>query len=315
LDQSCNSTICIKGESMYVHQTSLEVIVQAPAKVNLFFEVLGKRPDGFHEIESLMCPITIFDSITFSQNQDSSIAFDCYNSFGQGKLSQTGEIPKDSSNLAVRAVELLRQQAGIRAGAKLGLIKRIPSAAGLGGGSSDAAAALAAANIGWKLNWPNSELTRLAENLGSDVPFFLVGGNAICRGRGEQIEPVDSSFMLYLVVVQPPVGLATVAVYKACQSAEYPISVMPLVRALNEGNANKAGKLLFNRLQKPAAELTEWIDRLDHEFNKLDCLGHAMTGSGSSYYGLCRNARHARRIVHRLHSLNVGNVFAVRTCR
>ena len=227
----------------------------------------------------------------------------------------SGEIPIDNNNLAVRAVELLREHAGIRAGAKLGLIKRIPTAAGLGGGSSDAAAALSAANLAWELNWPLNKLASLAAELGSDVPFFLASGPAVCRGRGEKVEPVDALGMLNFVIVRPPEGLATEAVYKVCRPAENPLSVMPLIHALKQGNKNEAGRMLFNRLLPAALMMTPWIDRLQREFDRLDCLGHGMSGSGSSYFGLCRHARHARRIARRLKVLNVGGVFAVHSCR
>jgi 4-diphosphocytidyl-2-C-methyl-D-erythritol kinase len=295
----------------------VEVIVQAPAKLNLFFEVLAKRDDGYHEIETLMCPITLFDTIKFSQNSKGNIDFSCDVSFGFSSLesAESVEISVDSNNLAVRAVELLRQQAGIRAGAKLGLIKRIPTAAGLGGGSSDAAAALKAANFVWGLNWPIDKLARLAAELGSDVPFFFARGPAVCRGRGEQVEPIDALSTLYFVVIRPPTGLATEAVYRVCRPAERPLSVVPLVRVLQQGDKNEAGRLLFNRLLPAASTLTTWIDRLQSEFDRLDCLGHGLSGSGSSYFGLCRHARHARRVARRLQLLNIGRVFVVHSCR
>ena len=302
---------------MQIHHTPVEVIVQAPAKLNLFFEVIAKRSDGYHEIETLMCPVTLYDTIRFSKIPSGTIDFKCDVSFGFTALNaaDSGEIPLNNNNLAVRAVELLRQHSGIRASAKLRLIKRIPTSAGLGGGSSDAAAALMAANIGWRLNWPINELTRLAADLGSDVPFFLASAPAICRGRGELVEPVDTLGLLNFVVLRPPAGLATEAVYKVCRPAERPLSVLPLIHVLRKGNKNEAGRMFFNRLLPAASMLTAWIDRLKNEFDRLDCLGHGLSGSGSSYFGLCRHARHARRIARRLQLLNIGSVFAVRSCR
>ena len=122
-------------------------------------------------------------------------------------------MPEGPDNLVVRAVELVRRRAGVRRGAKLLLVKRIPAAAGLGGGSSDAAAALVAANEGWRLGRSRDELADWAAELGSDVPFFLAGGPAICRGRGERVEPVAGLGALDFVVVRPPEGLSTAAVY------------------------------------------------------------------------------------------------------
>lgn len=302
---------------MQIHHNPVEVVVQAPAKLNLFFEVTARRNDGYHEIETLMCPITIFDTLWFSNKSNENIEFRCEIplEFGSDNRVEFGGIPSDSSNLAVRAVELLRQHAGIRAGASLGLIKRIPAAAGLGGGSSDAAAALMAANLVWGLDWPQNKLARLAAELGSDVPFFLARGPAVCRGRGEQVERLDTLGTLHFVVVRPPTGLATEAVYKLCRPAEKPLSVMPLIEVLRQGKKNEAGRMLFNRLLPAASMLTPWINRLQSEFDRMDCLGHGMSGSGSSYFGLCRHARHARRIARRLQMLNIGGIFAVRNCR
>jgi 4-diphosphocytidyl-2-C-methyl-D-erythritol kinase len=300
---------------MQIHQTAVEVIVHVPAKLNLFFEVIGRRSDGYHEIETLMCPITIFDTMEFYGEPSGKIRFICELSSGMRGDRESECIPVNGNNLAVRAVELLRQHAGVRAGATLRLIKRIPVASGLGGGSSDAAAALAAANLGWRVNRPIDELARLAGKLGSDVPFFLVRGAAICRGRGERVEPVAGLGALHFVVVRPPAGLATEMVYRVCRPAEKRKSVGPVAELLRQGKTSEAGKMLFNRLLPAAAELTPWIGRLQRAFNRLDCLGHGLSGSGSSYFGLCRHARHARRIARHLKALDIGRVFAVRSCR
>ena len=302
---------------MYVHHNPVEVIVQAPAKVNLFFEVISRRSDGYHEIETLMCPVTLFDTLRFSSKSSSSIDFRCELShgFNSSDGAEAAQLPVDKRNLAVRAVELLRERAGIGAGASLSLTKRIPTAAGLGGGSSDAAAALFAANLAWGLNWPRDRLATLGAELGSDVPFFLASAPALCRGRGEQVERLDALGTLHLVIVRPPAGLATEAVYKVCRPAQMRVPVFPLVHALKQGNVSEAGRLLFNRLLPAASAMTPWIERLRTHFDRQDCLGHALSGSGSSYFGLCRHASHARRVARRLRSLNVGRVFAVHSCR
>jgi 4-diphosphocytidyl-2-C-methyl-D-erythritol kinase len=303
---------------MQVHRSAVEVTVQAPAKLNLFFEVLTRRDDGFHEIETLMCPVNLFDSLTFRATSDERIDFECYaaRGFGDQASAGLGRIPEGCDNLAVRAVDLLRRRAGIRTGAVLRLVKRIPAASGLGGGSSDAAAALAAAATGWNLLWPPEKLVRLAAELGSDVPFFLAGGAAICRGRGERIESVPMLGELHFVVVRPPDGLSTPAVYAECRPAtDDPKPAAPIVAALQNGNVGKAARLLFNRLQPAASRLSSSIERLQRVFHQSDCLGHAMSGSGSAYFGLCRHAFHARRLAGRLESLGVGHVFAVRSCR
>jgi 4-diphosphocytidyl-2-C-methyl-D-erythritol kinase len=219
--------------------------------------------------------------------------------------------PLADDNLAVRAVSRLREAAGVAAGAAMHLVKRIPMTAGLAGGSADAAAALAAANIAWNLNWPIDRLSEVAAELGSDVPFLLQRRPAICRGRGELVEPQGGLFPLHFVIVHPPAGLSTAEVYARCRPAEAPRPVRALVEAWRRGRMAEVGRLLYNRLEEAAAASSPWIDRLRHEFNKLDFLGHQMTGSGSGYFGVCRDRRHARRLAAALRSRGFAQVFAV----
>lgn len=299
---------------MFIHRVADAWVVRAPAKLNLFFEVLAKRADGYHEIESLMCPIDLFDTLCFRENRTGLIELECWQATGFS-AEAANEIPLGRQNLVYRAVELLRERAGASAGASLRLMKRIPAQAGLGGGSSDAAAALILANEGWKLGWKTAELSAVAAEIGSDVPFFLAGGSAVCRGRGEILCREDGLAAMHFVVVRPPEGLSTAAVYGICRPAAAPRQIAPLTGALRRGDLGEAGGLLFNRLQPAAEQLSPWIDRLRREFAALDFLGHAMSGSGTSYFGLCRHARHARRLARLLDGRGLGSVFAVQSCR
>ena len=301
---------------MYIDRSAPRLVVYAPAKLNLFFEVLAKREDGYHEIETLMVPVDLYDTLYFKEDASGQIGLDCQGvSEAWGLGSGFGEVPDGTANLVVRAVELLGRRAGVRLGARLRLVKRIPVAAGLGGGSSDAAAALVVANEGWNLGWSRAELAPLAAELGSDVPFFLGCGPAICRGRGEQVEPVAGLGALHFVVVRPPAGLSTAAVYDACRSARETRHVAALRTALIRGNLAEAGRLLFNRLEPAARELSPWIERVERELAGEDCLGYLMSGSGTCHFGLCRHARHARRAARRLQANGVGMAFALRSSR
>jgi 4-diphosphocytidyl-2-C-methyl-D-erythritol kinase len=302
---------------MQVHRSAVEIVVQAPAKLNLFFEVLARRADGYHEIETLMCPIDLFDTLYFKEEPSGELALQCQWAGTPGGPANAGfdAIPCGPENLVLRAVELLRRRTGEKRGATLRLIKRIPAAAGLGGGSSDAAAALTAANLGWKLGLSPADLAQAAAQLGSDVSFFLSGGAAICRSRGEQVEPVAGLGTMHFVVVRPPAGLATAAVYGVCRPAGEPRKPAALVEALRRGDVRAAGRLFHNRLQTAAELLSPWIERLRRAFAELDFCGQGMSGSGTSYFGLCRHARHARRMAQRLHSRSMGSVFAVQSCR
>ena len=216
---------------MYVHRLAASAVVRAPAKLNLFFEVLARRGDGYHEIETLMVPIGLFDTLTACANPTGEVRLTCHQAAVGADDATFGTLPPERENLAWRAAQLLRQRAGVEQGISLELVKRIPSAAGLGGGSSDAAAALLAANALWNLDWTPAALAELAAELGSDVPFFLAGGAAICRGRGERVAAVGGLLPLHFVVVRPPVGLSTAEVYGHCEVATQPRDAAPLVGA------------------------------------------------------------------------------------
>jgi len=307
---------------MFVRREKERVIVLAPAKLNLFLEILSKRDDGFHEIETLMTAVDIFDTLELVSQQASELTLSCrwangvraYQSVGSPACRDVvlGDLPQGDDNIVMRAVRLLRQRSGTSAGAEIYLNKRIPSAAGLGGASSDAAAALVAANTAWGIGWSDSELSSLAAELGSDVPFFLGSGAAICRGRGEKVEAVTGLGNLHFVVVRPPEGLSTVDVFRVCEVPTQHVNVKEVTSLFQRGRITEASRMLVNRLQQPAESLSRWIGRLRDAFQASDCLGHQMSGSGSSYFGVCRSARHARRVAQTLRARNIGSVWHLR---
>ena len=292
------------------------LVVQAPAKINLYFEVLYKRSDGFHEVETLMVPIGLYDTLSMSVRDDHRLCFRCRsvdrlwgttgNDDGRTNNSNLGFIPQDSSNIVVKALELLRRHANVRFGANVHLTKRIPAGAGLGGGSSDAAAVLRGANSLWRLGYSRKQLLSLATELGSDVPFFLEAKPAVCRGRGEQLEPIGPIGPLHLVLARPPASLSTPLVYQHCRIPKNVRSVAMILEALHQSRIVDVGRLLFNRLQAPAQQLCHWIALLESFWDEQDCLGHAMTGSGTCYFGLCRSVKHAQRVARRLENGGLG---------
>lgn len=300
---------------MVLRRTESEWAVLAPAKLNLYLDVLGRRTDGYHEVETLAVPVRLCDELALRPLP-----------FGmelqvQSPLLSSDAIPTDESNLVLRAVRLLAERSGCEQGASIVLRKRIPIMAGLGGGSSDAAAALLAANAAWKLDWPTDRLSAVAAEIGSDVPFFLAGGAAICRGRGEQVDPVSLPAGVACVIVQPPIGLATNEVYSQVdlQSAptprEHSSSMCQLIDSLRSGDRRGLMHRLRNRLQAAAASLSPWVDRLAHAFGRLPFAAHQLTGSGAAYFGLCRHIRQAHALAGELASQNLGRVFVTRTCR
>jgi len=172
---------------MLIRQDGAALRVDAPAKLNLFLEVLGRRDDGFHELETLMVTISLHDTLRFTEEPTPAIRLRCH---GRGGVD--GAVPAGDDNLVVRAAKLLQEHSGTSRGATIDLWKRIPLSAGLAGGSTDAAAALVALDRLWELGLAPEELLSLAAELGSDVAFFVRGvPAAICRGRGEEIHAVE----------------------------------------------------------------------------------------------------------------------------
>src|SRR5262245_6160136 len=310
---------------MHVRRFATHVVVFTPAKINLFLEVLGKRRDGFHELETVLAPIGVCDTLIFTPQVTGKIELGCRWATGLAACKDSkrmpllaarellfDDLPSGPENLAWKACALLRQRSGIQQGASMELVKRIPAAAGLGGASSDAAAALIAGNLAWGLNWPIDRLLDLAAEVGSDVSFFLRSGAAVGRGRGEKLESIRSS-RLHTVVVRPPIGLSTAYVYQRCQPKSVHVGAAGLMAALARGHASHIGQQLINDLQPASSEITPWINRLASEFEKQNVLGHQMSGSGSSYFGLCRSRRHARRVAARLRARNIGIVLTAAT--
>jgi len=293
--------------------------VWAPAKLNLFLEILRKREDGFHELQTLMCPIDVFDTLRLEDVPAATAepaAIHC-EVRSATSLAAGPAVPADRTNTVVRALDTLRQKAGVERGAKVSLFKRIPAQAGLGGGSSDAAAALVAANLAWDLGYSRDQLMDVAASVGSDVPFFLARGWAWCRGRGEIVESVPPMPRLHVVVAHPGVGLSTPAVYSACTPAEAagepPRTANHLLEALQAGRYTALSQHLHNRLQPPAQQLVPQVGQLAADFDRLGLVAHQMSGSGTAYFGICRHARHARQAAARLRSRGWQTVFSTAT--
>ena len=292
------------------------LVVQAPAKLNLFLEILGKRTDGYHELETLMVTVNLYDTLSFTEEDSEEIRLRMIDA-GRRRPSDRSAaetIPGGPDNLVVRAAFLLREFTGVKRGARITLFKRIPAAAGLAGGSSDAAATLVALNRLWQLNLAPRDLHELAQRLGSDVAFFVTGRSAaICRGRGEIVEPVALPLGLHFVVARPRTGLSTAEVYRRCQPGAIRKNAEGLVAALRSGQLKKAGRCFHNALEAPARELNADIEQLRSCFERLPVIGHQMSGSGSAYFGLCTNRRTSRKAASRLRGARVGGVWEVQS--
>jgi 4-diphosphocytidyl-2-C-methyl-D-erythritol kinase len=260
--------------------------VQAPAKVNLTLRVLGRRPDGYHDLESVVAAVTLFDVLEFSASDDLHLA--C-----EGIPVSAGE-----DNLVLRAARLLRTESGTRAGARVRLEKRIPPGRGFGGGSADAAATLVALDALWGLNLAREDLARLGARVGSDVPFFFGSPVAILRGRGERLEAVQARSPWWLALAWPDYGLATVDVYAALDRLAESVNGRPEATAILEaleGPASGASALLVNDLEGAARRVR--LDGMDLRavFRESGAAAVGMTGSGSAYFALADTEGQARR--------------------
>lgn len=300
---------------MFYRWSDRTLIVDAPAKLNLFLKIVRRRPDGFHDIDTVMSAINLFDTVEFSESHEPEIRLTVELAVSPVTGVTAATIPTGPENLVVRAAELLRRRTGATDGAGIRLIKRIPSAAGMGGGSSDAAAALVGLNVLWNLGLSALELVELAAQLGSDVAFFLGGSTtARCTGRGEILEPLKLPESLHFVVAKPQAGLSTPLVYRHCRPDAEGLSPERLIEAWSHGAIPEAARALHNGLQAPAESLSEAVRGLKETFDCLPVLGHQLSGSGTAYFGICHNRRQALHIAGQLRSAGFPWVFATRSC-
>jgi 4-diphosphocytidyl-2-C-methyl-D-erythritol kinase len=277
-------------------------MVRTPAKVNLALEVLGKRADGDNEIYTVLQAIDLFDRLTMEDAEDLSL------------VTTDPALPVDDANLVIRAARALGAAAGVRRGARIALDKRIPVAAGLGGGSSDAAATLVALNRLWGLRWSVGRLTELAVGLGMDVPFFLGRGRALGTGRGERLEPLPADGGYALVLANPNFPLSTRESYArvpAGWQAEAK-GTRAVMAALRIRSAAELGTALTNHLEDVVAPAVPAIGQMKAALLAAGALGAAMSGSGPTVFGVARSLDHARQIRRRVNRAG-WSCWAVRT--
>lgn len=266
------------------------VVMWAPAKVNLYLEILAKRADGYHEIETLMAAVSLYDTLAFKEESSGDILL----------CSDHPDLSTGPDNLVYRAAALLRQRSGCERGVRIDLTKRIPLAAGLAGGSSDAAATLAGLNELWSLGLSPADLAGLAAEIGSDVPFFFSTPAAWCTGRGERVTPLTPGKPLLFVLVCPPARLATADVYRNALVPKPPQSGANMRRAVVAGDIEAIGRCLHNRLQPVAERICPLVADYRQRLEQLRPAGLLMSGSGASLFALCRDHDETMRIAQGL---------------
>jgi 4-diphosphocytidyl-2-C-methyl-D-erythritol kinase len=257
--------------------------------VNLALEVLGRRDDGYHEIASVMQGVELSDRIVLEDVASLEL-----------KTTAPG-IPTDASNLALRAAVSLREAAGLERGVRITLDKRIPVAAGLGGGSADAAAVLLGLNRLWGLHWPIARLTEVAVSLGMDVPFFLRGGAGFATGRGETLDRMRG-MALALVLVNPRYASSTAEAYGRLTPAVYTdgARARAMAAALRTKRVERVAGNLYNALEAAVAPVQPEIGRMKAALLAAGALGALMSGSGPTVFGIARSLDHARQIQRRV---------------
>ena len=244
--------------------------------------VLGKRDDGYHEIDTVLQTVSLHDTITFERSNDDDINFWC----------DDRSLPVDKTNLVWRAAAALRERYSITNGVKIRLEKRIPAAAGLGGGSSDAAAVLSALTHLWQIQVSAGDLMQVAESLGSDVPFFLYGGTGHATGRGNSIEPLEDSPQKHLVVIKPNAGISTAKAYAMLDRAALTSSDSKPILFRSQASDFSASidlNALHNDFEQVVFQLEPEIERTKVALLKSGARAAMLSGSGSAVFGIFEN--------------------------
>lgn len=266
--------------------------VRTYAKVNLFLRVFGARPDGYHEVETILHGVGLYDELDFMLSDDGirvAMGF---------RGGMTGSLPSKADNLISRAAELLRDRAEIPSGIDIEVLKGIPIGAGLGGGSADAAAALSVLCDLWDVGLSREALRSLAAELGSDVPFCIEGGTVLARARGEELTPLPQPSVMWFVLAGTFDPLLSRDVYAAWDrlGPTGDVTSVPMTIALGAGDTGEVAALLHNDLEPAAAALRPTLIAQKDALLDAGCLGAAVSGSGPTLFGIASTEEDGRSI-------------------
>ena len=281
--------------------------IQGLAKINLTLDILGKREDGFHEVAMVMQSIALADTLTLRVAEDSGIHL----------AIDVPWLAADAFNLAWRAADLMRQTYGIKDGVEIQLTKRIPVAAGLAGGSADAAAVLRGMNQLFALGASDEELCALGAKLGSDIPFTLLGGTMLATGRGEKLERLPDMPTADIVLAKPHVSVSTAWAYKSYDAA--PVTSHPqtnqMKRAIIDKDDKRIASLLSNVLESVTMKKYGIISELKEKMLQYGARASLMSGSGPTVFGIAEDGAHAQHIAEALRQLPAVDVFVTKTAK
>lgn len=278
------------------------MLIKAPAKINLSLDVLYKRDDGFHELEMIMTTIDLADRIELELLDENRIVVQ----------SQTRFVPDDERNLAYKAASLVKDRFSINKGVAIKIDKNIPVAAGLGGGSSDAAAVLRGLNKLWNLQLSIDELAQLGAEIGSDVSFCVYDGTALAKGKGEVITPLPAPPKCWVVLAKPSIGVSTGEIYKKLEleNLEHP-DTQAMLEAINTSNYEKMCRNLSNVLESVTLNLHPEVKQIKRDMKRFGADAVLMSGSGPTVFALVQHDSRMQRIYNGLRGY-CNQVFAVR---
>jgi len=256
----------------------------APAKINLFLKVLRRRPDGFHEIETFISPISLCDQIKIDKNKrGQGISFRC----------DDPSVPRGDENLAMRAANAFFTATQMKPAVSIVLKKKIPHGAGLGGGSSDAAAVLLALNRLFATKLSREKLAKLGSTIGSDVPFFIFESAAVCTGRGEIVKPKKLTKQLSILLVKPDFAVSTPCAYKRWQNSRQ-------LPGISYGQQDFRGQEFLNELERPVFEKFVFLARIKMWLlEQKEVAAALMSGSGSTVFAVLPSNAHAGLVAKR----------------
>ncbi|QRG67789.1 4-(cytidine 5'-diphospho)-2-C-methyl-D-erythritol kinase [Brevibacillus choshinensis] len=281
----------------------MRISVKAPAKINLTLDVLAKRPDGYHEVEMVMTTVDLADRVDLTLRGDGEITLDCSASF----------VPDDIRNHAYKAAVLLKERYHVREGVHLYIDKQIPVAAGLAGGSSDAAATLRGLNQLWNLGLSLDELAAVGAEIGSDVPFCVYGGTALAKGRGEQITHLGAPAPCWVILAKPPIGVSTADVYGNLRVPEidnHP-ATGEMLMAISDQDFSLMCQSLGNVLENVTLPLHPQVRQIKELMMASGADGVLMSGSGPTVFALVQKEAKVHRIYNALRGF-VKDVFVAR---
>lgn len=266
--------------------------IKAYAKINLTLDITGKRADGYHNIESIIQSISLCDTLDIRENSSGKIHV----------TSNTSYLSDDENNTAYKAAKVFYEHTGGKIhGISIDIEKKIPSRAGMGGGSSDAAAVLWAMNEIYRTNLSMSELFHLGTKIGADVPFCLAGGTCYCSGIGEKITRIDGMPHCFLLICKPSAGVSTPRAYALVDKLLYssPTATPKMANALRSGQIENVAAALSNRFDEvlflPQVQNIKKIMRANGALNAM------MTGSGSAVYGIFEEPEKIKECAQQLH--------------